>query len=196
MAKIDELVGKHKGETCFVVGSAPCVLDEFSEALAHHPKAVVIAVNDAARLVKADYLASVHPENMAKFKKHSLNQDVVAISGSRVNETFPIDHWFTGANSGATSAYSAAQMARSMGFSLIIFVGCPMTGGDGYHPALDWKDPMMMAGRFGHSAPTHSVARSHKGALRTYFETEDCSMMRSMSGYTAELFGKPEWKGN
>lgn len=194
MAKIDELVGKHKGQTCFVVGSAPCVMDEFNEALAHHPQAIIIAVNDAASLVKADYIASIHIENMPRYKKNSVNPDAVCISGSKVNEYWPVDHWFTGANSGATSAYSAAQMARSMGFEMILMVGCPMTGGDGYYPGLGFKDTMMCYKRFGHSDPKHSVARAHKGALVDYASTEDCSMIRSMSGFTAEIFGLPEWR--
>lgn len=194
--RIDALDGKHTGRACLVVGSAPSVLEEYAEAREHCPDAIVIAVNDAARVVSADYLASLHHELMGAFRKKSLNKEVVTISPQAPLSNADVDVWFTDCNSGATSAYAAVKMARKMGCTPIIMVGCPMDGGGGYVKQADWKDVTVTRERFGHAADVSRQIARYKEELKRHAAEEDVSMVRSMSGYSAGVFGQPDWRKN
>lgn len=188
-----DYIDKYSG-TVLICGSAPSLFDEYKLATRKRPEAKVMAINDASQAVWGDFLVSLHPENMERFRKKSLNPLIITMSGQRMEATHAVQVWWPNANSGATSAYSGVQIARQMGFDEIILVGCPMSGGDGYFDDRgDGHKSMMTGVRFGNAAPDHATVKSHQSDLKKRAETEDVSMVRSMSGFTAEIFGQPEF---
>lgn len=194
---MDKVYPHQEGGTVLVCGSAPCLIGEFEEARKHRPESKVIAINEACSGVWADFLVSYHAEKFDSFKKISLNPNITTHTGKGYKdemEEAQIDYRWEEIWIGATSAGDAIQIARKMGFSEIIMVGCPMNGGDGYFKKTDLGG---ICPRFG--APktllgeSRDMVQNHKNKLRVLKDKVDLSMVRSMSGYSAEVFGKPEW---
>lgn len=178
-------------------GSAPCLLDEFQVALRHRPSSFVIAVNEAASGVFADAIVSYHAEKFEYFKSISLNKNVKCHTGKGYRtpeEDRSIDYRWHGILIGATSAGDAIQIAAKMGFSEIIMIGCPMNGGDGY---FNKTQDDAISPRFGRASTllgeNKGMIDRHKSGLKKIAAGESLSMVRSMSGYSSEIFGKPEW---
>jgi hypothetical protein len=190
---MDELAGKYSG-TVLICGSGPCLLREADAAINARPGASVMAINDAASAIHADFLCSIHSEKMEQFRMKSLNPDIITLSGGRKRDDGNADCWFTGCNSGGTSAMSAVKVARKMGFTEIILCGCPMNGGDGYFDSpYQAPVPKLQPVRFGNYPPSAGVVRAHQENLRKEAASGDYSMVRSMSGLTAEIFGLPDF---
>lgn len=190
---MNELLGKYEG-TVLICGSASTLQADYAEAFRARPNASVIAINDAASEIFADFLATLHPEDAARFKAASKNPDIKVISGQLRNDAHPVDQWFEDCNSGATSAGGAIKMAIAMGFEEIVLCGCPMSGGDGYFNAPPKKNKSLMAVRFGNAAPGSSVVQAHQRAMVMEARAGDYHMVRSMSGWTAEHFGLPDFR--
>lgn len=195
MLRIDQLKDTHQGRPCIVVGTAPSALEEYAEASANLQNPVVIAVNDAAAAVNADYLATLHHEAIDQFVAKSLNRNICTICPQAPFAKVNVKHWFTGCNSGATSAWAAVKMAKAMGCSPIIMVGCPMNGGDGYIPQAEWKDTTFMRHRFGHKGGEVQVSK-YQESLKADVDEGGFDMVKSMSGFTAETLGQPDWRKN
>lgn len=189
---VDELAGRFSGPA-LVCGSAPCFFRELDTALRHRPDAKIIAINDVAGAFLADFLISIHAEKMADFRKKSLNAEVITLSGGLYDASHDVDFWFSGCNSGGTTAGSAIKVARKMGFDEIILCGCPLTGGDGYFDRPAKPTQFLMQKRFGDASPRSSSVVAHQMNLRYEMEGNGYDMVKSMSGFTAELFGKPDF---
>lgn len=189
------LKDKHKGQTAIVCGSAPCVVEEFKIVRERRPDAIVIAVNDATAAVHADYVGSIHAEKLEEFRGKSLNPNIITIAG-KGKAGFKYDHFIAQANSGATSTYSCVQMARYMGFTEIIICGAPMReyGGYFFRPCI--KKKFFKFWGFGDAPDSSGMMRYYKGNLKKYAQMEDCSMVKSCCGFTAEVFGKPDFITN
>lgn len=189
----------HEGQTAFICGSAPCLLEEFEEAIEQRPNAVTIGINEAVSGIFCDFLVSYHCEKFKEFKAISVFPEIKTMTGKGYRtpeEEAQIDYRFEDINIGATSAGDAIQIAQKMGFSEIIMIGCPMNGGDGYFS--DTSDESDGCPRFGAASAVEGrhaeMVQSHKSTLKAIAEIVDLSMVRSMSGYTSEVFGKPEWR--
>lgn len=188
---------KHEGETVIICGSAPCLLSEFAEVVANRPNAKVMAINEAASGVQADFIVSYHAEKFPLFKQDSLNPSASTHTGKsrRPEDEDNVDYYWPEIWIGATSAGDGLQIARRMGFSEIIMVGCPMNGGDGYFKKTDLGG---ICPRFG--APGTLLSNNgeqiqiYKNKLLALKDKFDFSTVRSMSGFTAEVFGKPNWR--
>lgn len=190
-----EYLQRHEGQAVLVCGSAPCLLKEFKDAKEQRPDAKVIAINEAASGVWADFLVSYHAEKFGEFKSISLNPDVKThTSRGKREDDKNVDYYWPEIWIGATSAGDAIQIAKRMGFSEIIMVGCPMNGGDGYFNKTGGGG---FCPRFG--APKTllgdgaDMVQNHKNKLAVLRDKIDLSMVKSMSGYSSEVFGKPEW---
>ena len=59
---------KHSGQAAIICGTAPCLHKEFEIVRNVLPEAKVIAVNDAASIIEAAFIASVHEEKLSYFK--------------------------------------------------------------------------------------------------------------------------------
>lgn len=188
----NELAGKYSG-TVLICGSAPCLFDDYNEALRHRPNAEVIAINDAASVIYADFLATLHPEDAEKFRAKSMTDNIIVISGQLRLVPSEVDYWFTDCNSGGTTAGSAIKMARVMGFEEIILCGCPMSGGDGYFDAKPKPNKFGMSSRFGNAPSDCRVVKTHQQRLCQEAHEGDYQNVSSMSGFTREFFGPPKF---
>lgn len=189
---VDELANKYSGPV-LVCGSAPCLFRDMDKALRARPDATIIAINDVAGYINAEFVTSIHCEKMQEFRAKSINKKIKTLSGGIYNAACDVDHWFSSCNSGGTSAGSALKIARKMGFDEIILCGCPMNGGDGYFYRRAKPTQFLMQKRFGDASPRSSSVVAHQMNLRYEMEGNGYNMVKSMSGFTAELFGKPDF---
>ena len=185
----------HTGQTAIICGSAPCLLDEFNEAWQHMSNAKIIAVNESASAVKADFVYSYHAEKFPHFKDISVNKDVTTITakGYRTEEEeLHIDYRFDNIAIGATSCGDAVQVASRMGFSEIVMVGAPMDGGTGYFNKTPlFEDGCHRFGSGGYSRETRQLEINQDILKRI---AKDLPNVTSMSGFTKEIFGSPAWQ--
>ena len=179
--------------TVVICGSAPSLLDEYEKVMDNRPDAKVMAINEAVSGVWADYLISYHAEKFDYFKGISLNPNITSHTAKGYREELEeaqIDYRWEGIKLGATSAGDAIQIAKQMGFTEIILVGCPMNGGDGYFNNTSLQSDGCP--RFG--APladsNRDMVTNHKKGLMDLKQSSDFNMVWSMSGYSAEVFGK------
>jgi hypothetical protein len=172
-------------------------LEEFNLARQHMPDALVFAINEACSVIDADFVASYHSEKMPLFWTMNRRKEAKFITCGPMGEGLHpfVDYHMDISDSpalGATSAGCAVEMCRRMGIESIVMVGCPINGGGGYFN--DGKTDRFDRGhaRLGYMGP--GGAAGHITALNDY---HDCLPeghgVRSMCGYTAKIFGKPEW---
>ena len=186
---------RHLGQA-IVCGSAPCLPAEFEEAKANMPDAKVFVVNESSYSIWGDFLVSYHVEKFDEFKSKSVNPNIVTMTGKGYRDDFEesqIDYRFDKIQIGATSVGDAVQIAKQMGFTEIVIVGAPMNGGDGYYN----KTSMSNDGcpRFG-SKEYMDTMESLKVGLNQRALREIAKFLpevKSMSGFSAEVFGKPKW---
>lgn len=188
----NELAGKYDG-CVLICGSAPCLMPDYKTAVKHRQTATVIAINDAASVILADFLTTLHPEKAHTFRAASINKNIIVTSGQKWKPDCDVDYWLDSCNSGGTTAGSAIKVAKKMGFEEIILCGCPMNGGDGYFNAPYKPNTFGMAMRFGNAPSTAGIIKAHRKNLMFEAHENDYSMVRSMSGWTAEQFGKPDF---
>lgn len=189
-----EYTDRHYGETVIVCGSAPCLLEEYKVVKEARPDSKVIAVNEAVAGVWADFLVSYHVEKFNYFKSISLNPDIKSHTGKgykNEDEERQIDYRWPEIWIGATSAGDAIQIAKKMGFSEIIMVGCPMNGGDGYFRDTSYGG---LCPRFGNPktmlGDNSNMIANHKRSLKRLKDEFNLDIVRSFSGYSAEVFGR------
>jgi hypothetical protein len=186
----------HSGQAAIICGSAPCLFKEFEEAKSNLPNAKVFVVNESAWGIWGDFLVSYHAEKFKEFKEKSLNPEIVTFTakGYRTpEEEAQIDYRFDNVKIGATSVGDAIQIAAIMGFSEIVIVGAPMNGGDGYYNNTSMENDGCP--RFGSKeyldTPESRKVSLNQSALSAI--AKDLPMVRSMGGFSAEVFGKPIW---
>lgn len=188
---------KHSG-TLLVVGSAPCAIEDYNAARKLYPRARVMAINEAAGLVPCDFIASLHPEHMRRFlklQKEKFGRQPTTHAAAPDAYFEAVDFYWHKTHTGGTSAWCGVLIGKEMGFTSIVLCGCPMVGGDGY--AINTKTHSEKEERrFGLSAASSSIVRSHKAALADAVASGQGSNVTSMSGYTRELLGGPDGDGS
>lgn len=181
-------------DQALICGSAPALLEEFDASTIRMPEASVIAVNESARVIHADFLMTQHPEKAERFRKLSRNPGIIVHTGKpRERALQPGIHvYWPGCVTLATSGGSAIAIALRMGFERILLCGMPMNGGDGYfkQSAVQQDEP-----RFGLESPDSEYIRGYQNKLIEFTEKqpEALERVRSLSGFTRDLFGAPEW---
>ena len=112
----------HSG-ACIVAGNAWCLHEDLQQAGA----LPVIAVNGAAREVKAFALYSQHPDRFARWIRWQKRlHPNFTVHSSSANQF--VDHVWDIENGGG-SAWGARKVAFLMGFTQVILCGCPMQVG-------------------------------------------------------------------
>ena len=176
-----------KDRVAIICGSAPCLLDEFKQVRKVYPDAVVIGINEAVWAINCHALITYHLEQKDYFISKSLNKEILVHTSKAFSSNLEADGFWK-VKGGATSAGDSIQICQQMGFDKIILVGCPMNGGDGYfHDEV--KENVEGCPRFG---AKDNVAFKHKAKLEELNKELDFNNVYSMSGFTAELFGKPK----
>ena len=184
----------HSGQDAIVCGSAPCLPEEYKRASFHMPDAKVFVVNEASWGIWGDFLVSYHAEKFDVFKEKSVNPNIPTLTGKGYRspeEDRQVDYRFSNIRIGATSVGDALQIAAQMGFGRIVLVGAPMNGCDGYYNKTTTSEGYFSP-RFGSKNQGESQqVRLNKAKLASI--APDFPMVRSMSGFTQEVFGAPDW---
>lgn len=190
MAASPQYPERHSGPV-LVCGSAECLPADLDKARSRWPDAPVIAVNGVAGHVEAFALFSQHSLKLKgwralhsraypdlSFTTHSAGKGHLTTQFGG-NPLMPwVDHWWDDSASGATSAWGARKMARSMGFDLVILCGAPLE-------PQPYFDGTKIAGN--RRWRSRGVARHYQKNL-----LEDVAWHSgacSMSGWTRELLG-------
>lgn len=190
----DWMADRPKPDSVVVCGSAPSLLTEFAATLRHEPQSTVICVNDAAALVAGDYLFTQHPERAAGYRARSRNGGIVVHTGKPLERArhAGVDVYWPDALRNATSGGSATWLALALGAARVILCGIPLDGGSGYHPGIEGHrdEP-----RVGMEPPTSEYLRAYQSALAAWAEAlgPRRQVIRSLGGFTRELFGAPDW---
>ena len=172
---------QHSGPV-FVCGNAACLPDDLERARKLFPPAQVIAVNGAAREVKADFLFSCHPERFiergSEWIRHQrrLFGNTFTVHGASFKPDMPwVDYWWQEARGGGGSAWGARKVAKLMGFDTVVLCGCPLLPGNytGHRMGLNMTKPEIVSQ---YAAEIASDTDWHKGCY-------------SMSGATKDILG-------
>jgi hypothetical protein len=165
-----------------VAGSALCLHNDLARARAIVGDVPVIAVNAAAKEVKAVALFSQHPERFKSFRwierQAARFGAGFTVHGCKARPAMPwVDHWWEDARGGGSSAWGARKLAWLMGFDPVILCGAPL-------------EPMAYVN---HGIPQlMGDARTHEDFHRAIeAEPEWHEGVFSMSGWTREKFGEP-----
>lgn len=187
-----------QGGPVLVCGNGWTLHDDFAEARKLFHFAPVIAVNDAARFVRAFALFSLHRRKLAgwradqiKFRGCDDGYLTTHSAGKRHRTTnigvdtkdHDVDFAWPDAVSTGSSGWSAVKMAKLMGFSHIIMCGIPMSKGN---YATGTK------GRWNKAWKDQRVVDGYRQGIMKDVGWHD--NVFSMSGYTREKFGYPDEK--
>jgi len=136
----------------------------------------IVAVNDiGTELPVVDHWVTLHPEHFPEWEPKAIATDYV-----RWSRPFPsgehrgqwtdrhADHW------GGTSGLFGARVALALGAAEVVLAGIPMQAGPHY-----WGGPVWEPTQF---------------YLKDWQRYKDkLANVRSLSGWTRELLGAPEW---
>jgi len=184
---------KAASSLAIVCGNAWTLDDDYALALRRFPDATVIAVNGAAWRVRAHHLFSLHPKDFVLrgwiqkqesrygpgFKVHSSAVKDAADQEWRARENDYVDRWWKRVATNGTSVWGAARMARDMGRRRILLCGAPMQPGPYAHGG---KAPAFLDDK---------VLDQYRRAIAADRKMHEIT--RSMSGWTREMLGGPEW---
>jgi hypothetical protein len=142
----------------------------------------VIAVNAAAKEVKAIALFSQHPERLKTFRWIELQRERFGsgftVHGCKKRDDCPhVEFWWEDARGGGSSAWGARKLAWLMGFDSVVLCGCPLDP----MPYVNYGIPQLMADPQVHEDFHRAIEADvewHEGVF-------------SMSGWTRERFGEP-----
>lgn len=187
---------RHQG-TLLVVGSGPTLYDDYERAAAAFPDSWIMAINDVAGVLVANFVVSLEHERMAYFRELQLSLwenftthcGLNLLNGQEYYQFPAVDYWWQGAHCPATSAWGGVRIGKMMGFEQIILCGCPLNGGDGY--AIDVSQTPQRPGeqRLGHMQGGGLLA-TYQEMIQLYAQKEGENVY-SMSGFTREVLGEP-----
>lgn len=174
------------GDTCLVIGTAPCWREDYEAAIKAFPQAELCAINDAAGFMKVQHISSVHGRFMKGFynKQKALGGNAYLHKRRECGpEGLPHYHWRASIVSGS-GPFSAAIMAV-LGYTRVIMCGCPINGNGGYAAGVNIEEIAIWNG-----AKPESIEKYHN-AMREFKKVfpEIAERIRSMSGATQEIFG-------
>jgi len=178
---------KVSGGVCLVIGCHPCWEEDLTEALQVYPDAKICAVNYAAELVNADYIATVHGRSMPRFvrlhEKTWPGAKLPILIQRQSEEAMDGIHSIKVRTLATSGCFSAAAMVM-LGYDMAILCGSPITGSGGYAQKTfflnDWKVD-----------ETHNRIKCWHEGMRIFKNKypEVGNKIRSMSGATKRIFG-------
>ena len=175
---------RHEG-TALVVGSAWCALEDYWDARNLRPASFVIAINRTAEHLSADMLVAIdraRAEHWRSSHVRRFGEGHFTMHGGRFGaagrDAYPwFDHWWPELQVGGTSAWMAAKIAAAIGFGEIILCGVPIEPGPYINGEDNWSDR------------NEAMIESYRAPIRK--DTAMYPLVRSMSGWTKELLGRP-----
>ena len=171
----------HSGPV-IVAGNAECLHDDLRRAFERYGDAPVIAVNGAAREVKAFAGYSKHPERWiangwARKQEKKFGPGMTLHGGRVALSCTHVDYWWPDCYGGGGSAWDARKVAAKMGFDLVILCGCPMEPG-----------PYVGGHNIGGFMHRQDVVEGFQREIEA--DTIWHDGVASMSGFTRGLFGE------
>ena len=176
---------RHSGPV-LVCGNAWRLHEDLAEARKLFPQAPCIAINGAAKEVKAFALYSWHPHRFTKApfswieKQRAYFGSGFSVHGARPYPDMPwVEHWWHPTKKGGGgSAWGARKMAWLMGFETVVFCGCPLEPGPyvGNHGLGGF---MMQA----------DIVQTYVDQIKADKDWHEGA--RSMSGATRNILGAP-----
>jgi len=180
--------------TVLILGSAPCVMDDFQKAVELRPEHEVMALNEAGAFVRdVQHLLCGHHDKAAIFLAYRKTKFPTAKRPLLHACDHPgriyldcIDYLWTGIKSGGSAALTGLRLARQMGYEEAILCGCPMDS-SGYYNDGETRRIGGANSRIGYE---EKLAKSYriKWAESAGLETEGAY---SMSGFTMNALGYP-----
>jgi len=194
---VAELVNSHATGTAVICGNARGVFEELAWVHKQRPDAVIFAVNDAGMfLPHVDHWVSLHVDNLGAWKQVRWLHPAAGRAFLHSIDKRPfVDYvWERLTPTMALSGYFAMQIAYIMGFPEIILCGCP---GDAtsrfFEHNLRERADTTVASQFAYgSGPTGTDNGLREQVVKEMKRLPDfAKRVTSMSGWTAEYFGKP-----
>jgi hypothetical protein len=172
------LIDSQPGKTAIVAGSAYGVFQEIEEAKAKVTVDQIFAANDiGVYLPEVDHMVSLHADNLTHWA--ALRSDKRSRDLFKTHSIYDHDYnWKELTPTFVLSGYFAMQIAFIMGFQRVILCGCP---GDDTRRFFDAQPRP--------NGPYHGrgTVQQLQDEIRRIPELLD--VVRSMSGYTREVFG-------
>lgn len=190
----------------FVVGSAPCALDDLNAAKALYSDFEIMLVNGACTLVQdAQHMLAGHTSKAPEFvqaRQKAFPGAPIRVHANwafarkklpQLRAHFPMvtDWWDGGYSSGATSAGKAGLIGLAMGFDPIVLCGCPMDG-SGYHAdegKVTVESGMQRVGD--PKMQDRSTIRRYRDQMASLAMSTFKGKVFSMSGFTRQHLGHP-----
>ena len=195
-----------------VVGSAPCLFEDWTRASLIRPFAATMLVNGACTALKnAEHMLCGHEEKAEFFvreRKRVFPDAPIRVHAcchphrvGQYKQMFPsVTDWHPHeCGVAATSASKAAKIALLMGYDEVILCGCPMDQ-EGYFPGEAKVPQHVMCARigdfgmaFGGKVPVQEtrIVKGYREKLKILAQTEFKGRVFSMSGYTRQCLGEP-----
>lgn len=176
---------RHSGPV-LVCGNAWCFHDDLQRARTLFPEAPCIAINGAAKEVKALVLYSWHPDRFIERphawieKQRAYFGGGFSVHGARPYPEMPwVEHWWhCTKKGGGGSAWGARKMAWLMGFDPVVLVGCPLVPG-----------PYVNGGGIGGFMLKDHIVQSYVDQIKK--DRDWHAGAYSMSGETRRILGAP-----
>jgi hypothetical protein len=169
--------------TLLVVGSAPCLTADLDVAKGLRPSHLIMAINYTACWMPADFVFSIHTENMPIFAdgQAKFNSEFTTHADIRRRYRGTADYLWRDTCYGATSSIAGASVGPKMGFQEVILCGAPMDSVGYYKPNTGTRKP---------DGSKSKIVRSHIDSM-TRFASKTKGLVFSMSGLTRKNFGYP-----
>lgn len=171
---------RHSGPV-LVCGFGASLHDDYESARRLRPDAPVIAVNRAAKAVKAFALFTLHPDEIACFageQNRAFGPGFETHAGGPRKHCAGINYWWRDAVGLGTSAWAAARMGRLMGFDEVILCGVPLDD----RPYAD--------NRMARAFRRPRIVETYRAFIAQ--DTAWHSGIRAMSGYLRGVLGGPD----
>lgn len=188
-----------KHGTLLVVGSAPCLYEDYANALALRPDADTLLINEAGGAIeKAQHLLAGHADKAALFLAYRREKFPNALpvfvhatwrDGMRIPAC--VSHkWSKKMVDGGTSAWKAARIGLAMGYDEIILCGCPLEA-SGYFNPLETDRFKHDCARIGIDSASAMFSVYREQFARRAKERPEAKQVKSMSGFTRDCLGAP-----
>lgn len=195
-------VSAYAGSTAIVVGSAPCVEEDFARALDLYPDAEIIGASSGGLYVFCDHIITKHQKEGQTFRDWTRTRwgHESIIHGPDGYDLHQFDYVWDGFKRiNGSSGFAAAVLVASWGFRRVILAGIPLDGSDGYHKTVNdflRENPAPHSGLERHHPGVVWMGSTHLDYQRKILRHRDEGILPrslcSMSGFTREVLGGPD----
>ncbi len=176
-------------DTCVIIGSSLSAAKELQVIDKYIPSYKKIGIKKSETRFDVDFIVSPEPETLVARKMRSKNKDVITCTGQPREAFFQckVDSWIKNANSGCEDVGMAIKVAIALNFKNIILCGCPLDHSEGFVTSSN-----------GNNSPVSMTKQLRFEWVSSNLEKESAQYpeevrVSSMSGYTMDLFGPPDF---